>query len=98
MIIILTFVPLTDPNSFSSMEECEVLCTRLAIMVNGELRCLGSAQHLRNKFGDGYSITIRVKGQKPDLRHVMRFISRTFPHAVLKVSEFWGKLCDLSGC
>ncbi len=27
-----------------SMEECQVLCTRLAIMVNGTLRCLGSAQ------------------------------------------------------
>ena len=24
-----------------SMEECEVLCTRLAIMVNGEFKCLG---------------------------------------------------------
>ena len=33
-----------------SMEECQVLCTRLAIMVNGTLRCLGSAQHLKNRF------------------------------------------------
>ena len=32
-----------------SMEECQVLCTRLAIMVNGTLRCLGSAQHLKNR-------------------------------------------------
>ncbi|XP_049752159.1 ATP-binding cassette sub-family A member 2 isoform X4 [Elephas maximus indicus] len=31
-----------------SMEECEALCTRLAIMVNGRLRCLGSIQHLKN--------------------------------------------------
>ena len=33
----------------SSMEECEALCTRLAIMVNGQLKCLGSIQHLKNK-------------------------------------------------
>ncbi len=33
-----------------SMEECQVLCTRLAIMVNGTLRCLGSAQHLKNRY------------------------------------------------
>ena len=33
-----------------SMEECQVLCTRLAIMVNGTLRCLGSPQHLKNRF------------------------------------------------
>ena len=32
-----------------SMEECEALCTRLAIMVNGSFKCLGSLQHLKNK-------------------------------------------------
>uniref|UniRef100_A0A8W7Q2W6 ABC transporter domain-containing protein n=1 Tax=Anopheles coluzzii TaxID=1518534 RepID=A0A8W7Q2W6_ANOCL len=32
-----------------SMEECEALCTRLAIMVNGEFKCIGSTQHLKNK-------------------------------------------------
>ncbi|GJQ88078.1 hypothetical protein Trydic_g13091 [Trypoxylus dichotomus] len=31
-----------------SMEECEALCTRLAIMVNGIFKCLGSIQHLKN--------------------------------------------------
>nr|KAF6400152.1 ATP binding cassette subfamily A member 7 [Rousettus aegyptiacus] len=32
-----------------SMEECEALCTRLAIMVNGRFRCLGSVQHLKGR-------------------------------------------------
>lgn len=32
-----------------SMEECEALCTRLAIMVNGRFCCLGSAQHLKGR-------------------------------------------------
>lgn len=32
-----------------SMEECEALCTRMAIMVNGRFRCLGSIQHLKNR-------------------------------------------------
>lgn len=47
--------PLPHPPSASprvaicSMEECEALCTRLAIMVNGRLRCLGSIQHLKNR-------------------------------------------------
>lgn len=35
-----------------SMEECEALCTKLAIMVKGEFMCLGSPQHLKNKFGN----------------------------------------------
>ncbi len=33
------------------MEECEALCDRLAIMVNGQFRCIGGPQHLKNKFG-----------------------------------------------
>lgn len=36
-----------------SMEECEALCTRLAIMVNGEFKCIGSSQYLKNKFSKG---------------------------------------------
>ena len=36
-----------------SMEECEALCTRLAIMVNGKLKCIGNIQHLKSKFGAG---------------------------------------------
>ena len=34
-----------------SMEECEALCSRIGIMVGGRFRCLGSGQHLKNKFG-----------------------------------------------
>ena len=43
-----------------SMEECEALCPRIAIMANGKLRCLGSAQHLKNKFGQGYQVELRT--------------------------------------
>ena len=32
------------------MDECEALCTRIAIMVAGEFKCLGSVQHLKNKY------------------------------------------------
>ncbi|OTF75870.1 ABC transporter sub-family A-like protein [Euroglyphus maynei] len=44
-----------------SMEECEALCSRIAIMVAGRFRCLGSTQHLRAKYGQGYTILIRLK-------------------------------------
>ena len=36
-----------------SMEECEALCTRLAIMAQGSFRCLGAPQHLKSRFGAG---------------------------------------------
>ncbi|XP_059614826.1 phospholipid-transporting ATPase ABCA3 isoform X2 [Phlebotomus argentipes] len=44
-----------------SMEECEALCSRLAIMVNGEFKCLGSTQHLKNKFSKGYILVVQLK-------------------------------------
>ncbi|XP_071024771.1 phospholipid-transporting ATPase ABCA1-like isoform X2 [Oncorhynchus clarkii lewisi] len=67
-----------------SMEECEALCTRMAIMVNGRFRCLGSVQHLKNRFGDGYTIILRVAGPDPDLRPVMEFIEEELPGSTLK--------------
>ncbi|VDP74815.1 unnamed protein product [Echinostoma caproni] len=47
-----------------SMEECEVLCSRVAIMVNGRLKCLGTCQHLKDRFGRGYSLVIQVAAQR----------------------------------
>ncbi|KAM9849436.1 phospholipid-transporting ATPase ABCA1-like [Aulostomus maculatus] len=67
-----------------SMEECEALCTRMAIMVNGRFRCLGSVQHLKNRFGDGYTIILRVAGPSPDLLPVMKFIESELSGSTLK--------------
>ncbi|GIY08391.1 phospholipid-transporting ATPase ABCA1 [Caerostris darwini] len=61
-----------------SMEECEALCTRLAIMVNGQFRCLGSIQHLKNKYGNGYTLTLRVANAPSKMEDVRRFIESTF--------------------
>lgn len=43
------------------MEECEVLCNRLAIMVNGELKCIGSSQELTRLHLVGFNIIVRLK-------------------------------------
>ena len=45
-----------------SMEEAEALSTKMGIMVRGGLlRCLGSAQHIKNKFATGYEIEIKIR-------------------------------------
>ncbi|XP_061566340.1 phospholipid-transporting ATPase ABCA1-like [Cololabis saira] len=67
-----------------SMEECEALCTRMAIMVNGRFKCLGSIQHLKYRFGDGYTVTVRVGGASPELKPVEDFVQQSFPGSVLK--------------
>ncbi|XP_053951058.1 phospholipid-transporting ATPase ABCA3 [Anastrepha ludens] len=51
-----------------SMEECEALCTRLAIMVNGEFKCIGSTQHLKNKFSKGLILKMKVRRAPDPLR------------------------------
>ena len=41
-----------------SMEEAEALCCRIMIMVSGRMRCLGSPQHLKTKFVDGFNVDV----------------------------------------
>lgn len=43
-----------------SMMEAEFLCHRIGILINGKFVCFGSNQHLKNKFGDGYRIRIKL--------------------------------------
>ncbi|CAH1776854.1 unnamed protein product [Owenia fusiformis] len=71
-----------------SMEECEALCTRIAIMVNGVFKCLGSPQHLKNKFGEGYTLMAKVghteSHSDSTAEALMNFIEGRFPGSVLK--------------
>ena len=72
-----------------SMEECEALCTRLAIMINGEFKCLGNIQHLKTKFGEGFTLNFRVReasGREEQAKYmddVKEFIANTFPASQL---------------
>ena len=43
-----------------SMEEAEALCGRIGIMVGGRLRCLGSVQHLKHKFGQAFMAQFKL--------------------------------------
>uniref|UniRef100_H0XFP8 ATP binding cassette subfamily A member 7 n=1 Tax=Otolemur garnettii TaxID=30611 RepID=H0XFP8_OTOGA len=65
-----------------SMEECEALCTRLAIMVNGRFRCLGSVQHLKSRFGAGYTLTLRVPSERS--QPAMDFVAAAFQGSELR--------------
>jgi len=67
------------------MEECEALCTRLAIMVNGQFKCLGSTQHIKDRFGDGYIVVIRIKGSLPQMNPIKTFMEETFENSIMKV-------------
>jgi len=46
--------------STHSMEEAELLCNRIGIIVNGKLRCIGSPEHLKMKFGNTYILDVQT--------------------------------------
>uniref|UniRef100_A0A7N9ASF8 ATP-binding cassette, sub-family A (ABC1), member 5 n=1 Tax=Mastacembelus armatus TaxID=205130 RepID=A0A7N9ASF8_9TELE len=66
------------------MEEAEAVCDRVAIMVSGQLRCIGSIQHLKGKYGRGYSLEVKLREELTGLQQVAllhKEILRIFPHA-----------------
>ncbi|XP_054898455.1 ATP-binding cassette sub-family A member 5 [Poeciliopsis prolifica] len=71
------------------MEEAEAVCDRVAIMVSGQLRCIGSIQHLKAKYGQGYSLEVKLREELTGLQQVAllhKEILRIFPHAVRQES------------
>jgi ABC-type multidrug transport system ATPase subunit len=57
------------------MEEAEICCQKIGIMVNGSLKCIGQQQLLKEKFGAGFKLyfnadTCRIR----EARHFMESI------------------------
>lgn len=66
------------------MDECEALCGRLAIMVGGRFKCIGSPQHLKAKFGSGYTLLVKVREERK-VDALAAAVQEKFPGTVLKV-------------
>ena len=82
-----------------SMEEAEALCQRIGIMVKGQLRALGTKQHLKAKFGSGYELCMKLVLNQAESSQVdamvkkigdaTAFVNCVFPNATL-ISENGG--------
>ena len=68
-----------------SMAECEALCSRVGIMVNGTLVCIGTPQQLKSKYGQGYKLKVRP-GQAEQAT-LLSHINEQFPTAKAEVGE-----------
>uniref|UniRef100_A0A452TPI0 ATP binding cassette subfamily A member 6 n=1 Tax=Ursus maritimus TaxID=29073 RepID=A0A452TPI0_URSMA len=64
------------------LAEAEAVCDRIAIMVSGRLRCIGSIQHLKNKLGKDYILELRVK-EASQVTWVHAEILKLFPQATI---------------
>lgn len=77
-----------------SMEEADALCSRVGIMVKGELRCIGSTQHLKNLYGAGYTLEMKLLGgdctpttpSGDRIAGLKEFVAGLFPDATLEES------------
>jgi ABC-type multidrug transport system ATPase subunit len=65
-----------------SMEEAEALSNRIGIMVGGRLRCIGTNQHLKDKFGKGYSLEVRADESRN--AQLQQWILGLFPGSKVK--------------
>lgn len=61
------------------MEECEALCNRLVIMVNGHFVCIGPSEQLKQKFGAGFDINIKLNPERTneDVLNIKRDIEKS---------------------
>ncbi|XP_059142475.1 phospholipid-transporting ATPase ABCA3-like [Physella acuta] len=65
--------------SSQCMEECEALCTRLTIMAQGKLLCLGTPQHLKTKYAQGLTIIVHLKPQPGHaMDEVIKYLKELF--------------------
>ena len=71
------------------MIEADTLCNRIAIISRGELRVVGTQQHLKNKFGSGYLLQLNlVKSSTDAQQSAMDFVRRRLhPNATLGIRQ-----------
>jgi len=65
-----------------SMEEAERVCGRIGIMVKGQLKCLGTTQHLKLRFGNIYRLLLTTN-QNFDQNSILEFLSSHFKNSEL---------------
>ena len=46
------------------MVECDALCTRLAVLMDGQLLCIGQTDELKQHFGVGCNIQLKLNPEK----------------------------------
>lgn len=69
------------------MDECEHLCNRLAIMAEGQFKCLGYVPELKQLYGAGFTISIKLRiteASDEDVDHITEKLRRFFLHSNLR--------------
>ncbi|XP_076641439.1 lipid droplet defective [Halictus rubicundus] len=69
-----------------SVAECENLCNRVGILAKAGLRCIGTPQHLKHKFGEGYVAFLRFR-QPVSSAELKKVLAKYLPQAVVSSKQ-----------
>ena len=91
-IIIHNLTSKSDSNSVimttHAMDEAETLCRRMGIMVNGEFVCMGTANYIKETYGYGYEIDVRIKPyEQKTLFEIIEKLGLKKNHKVTSIDE-----------
>ena len=70
-----------------SMEECDELCGRLGIMVNGQFQCFGATRYLKQKFGQGFTILVKLNTQGQTLDEAFNTMESFKKHIIKQFDD-----------
>ena len=71
-----------------SMDEAETLCRRMGIMVNGEFVCMGTANYIKETYGYGFEIDVRIKPFEQDkLYQIIQNLGVKRNHKITSIDE-----------
>ena len=68
------------------LEEVDVLAHRVGIMDKGLMKCMGTLEHLKSKFGGGFELTLRVSDASFEAAAAAH-VAAAFPEAALVESR-----------
>lgn len=79
-----------------SMEEADALCSRVGILVKGQLKCIGTTQELKSNYGGGYSLELKggLNGDaslEDRMTNIDDFVHGMFPSAH-ETERFGGRI------
>ena len=58
------------------MEEADALADRIAVVVDGKFKCVGTPLNMKNTFGDGYRVSMVCEpGNESTITHLMDLIA-----------------------
>ena len=75
-----------------SLDECEALCNQVVVMVGGRLKCLGNIQHLKNRFGMGYTVELKLRqGGEDKSEQLEQFVENSLNGHIVEAHSLFFK-------